>query len=292
MRPFQRTLFATLFILALPPAAYAQCAGGCGDCDQDGVIDVLDSFAAAQIAVGGVAPSFCQRTACDADGSGIIDILDARLIAQVATGQSTQLTCPPIVIPPQPAIGYCVGGLLRSPADWRIVVSDIDPFTLASFTSPPGAPAVRVATVNNPTPATDTVSTAGAFIAAINGTLPFADLLNGGTANFGALPAGSFAGVTCFAPYALNLGAGGALHYASVGILYDDGSVCFPLAPPFTTTCSFNPDLVVVDLTDVDDNGVPYGLEDLLGDPDPDGDGCNDGSDGTDGGGDGTDGGR
>ncbi len=260
MRTYRWTLFVTIFALVLSPApnALATCIL-CGDCDRSGSIDILDSLMASQIAAGTVSPSICQMSDCDVDGSGTIDDQDAQMIAEVAVGLPTQLTCPPVVIPPSPAIGYCVIGGLNSMSDWQIVVADSDPFTFASFTSPPQAvPELQLATVNNPWPAAGTIASVGAFITAVNGTLPFADLVNGGMANFGAVAAGTFGGITCFAPYVQNLGAGGVIHNASLGILNSDGTVCFPQPLPGGTFCPFNPTLLAVPLDP--DGGIPGAL--------------------------------
>jgi hypothetical protein len=72
----------------------------CGDCDQDGDIDVLDSLAASQHAVGLVQLTGAALASCDVDvGSSpvpvAVTIVDALTIARVASGLVAALDCCP-----------------------------------------------------------------------------------------------------------------------------------------------------------------------------------------------------
>lgn len=62
-----------------PPAAQAP-----GDCDGNGIIDVLDPLLAGQAAVGAVTLNPAQRKACDVTNDGIVDTLDALWLSQMS----------------------------------------------------------------------------------------------------------------------------------------------------------------------------------------------------------------
>ena len=71
----------------------------CGDCNLDGVINILDALVAAQIAASLVGPSPQQFDWCNVSGAiypdpaAIVNILDALLIAQTAAGLPVTLVC-------------------------------------------------------------------------------------------------------------------------------------------------------------------------------------------------------
>ena len=255
MRSIRVILFVGLMTLTMTPVANAQ--GLCGDCDQNGIINVLDSLTAAQISVGLVTPTPSQRIDCDVDGSNTVDVLDALLISQFAAGLPTTLACPgaPVINPT--AVGYCVIGNLNSNQPWEIAVADVDFFTGASFTSPPlMVPEIQLVPVNSPWPAAGTATTAAAMVGAINSsTQIFADVVNPGMASFGAAttlthPSGLF---TCFAPFVATT-APVPIHFASIGIVNPNGTICFP---PLGGACSFNPDVLLSDGKDADGDGLP-----------------------------------
>ena len=88
-----------LLVLILAGAA---CAQPCGDCDQSGVVDVLDALRVAQLAAG-LLPATDYLPECDvrfattasgtvAPGVGVT-IIDALLIAQAASGLPVTLVC-------------------------------------------------------------------------------------------------------------------------------------------------------------------------------------------------------
>jgi hypothetical protein len=73
--------------------------GDCGDCNQDGVVSILDSLAAAQIAAGVFTPTPEQFNYCNVQGTlspapgAVVDVLDSLTIAQYAAGLPVTLTC-------------------------------------------------------------------------------------------------------------------------------------------------------------------------------------------------------
>lgn len=66
----------------------------CGDCDQDGDVDILDALRAAQLAAGLIAPAPIDFFFCNVYRDGDIDIIDALLMAQFAAGLPVMLNCP------------------------------------------------------------------------------------------------------------------------------------------------------------------------------------------------------
>jgi hypothetical protein len=72
-----------------PPPARA-----CGDCDDDGRIDITDALAAARHDVGLTLLSGADFDACDVDSSMRVTVLDAYRIAVVAVGLPMALICP------------------------------------------------------------------------------------------------------------------------------------------------------------------------------------------------------
>jgi hypothetical protein len=71
----------------------------CGDCNQDGVVSILDALVGAQHAAGLVVLAGMPFTACNVigllepDPGALVDILDALTIAQSAAGLPATLTC-------------------------------------------------------------------------------------------------------------------------------------------------------------------------------------------------------
>lgn len=299
MRNVRWTLVAAIcaLLLSSAPAAMASPVA-CGDCDGNGSVDILDSLLAGRISSGLVIPTPVQQAVCDVDNDGGIDAVDSLLMAQAAAGLPVTLTCPPC--PPQIDItgfGYCVIGNLNTGNNWQIAVSDSDPITGASFTTPPLFPGeIQLATVINPAPFTDPTSASAAFVAAVNATQPFADAAAGmghmagfaAVATPGVPPSGGL--FDCFTTVVASTSTT-ATHNAAIGIVNPaDGTICFP--PPGAGSCLFNPTLVAVDLDlDENGNGIPDGVEEYLPPPDGDGSGNNGGGDNGDGGADNGDGG-
>lgn len=77
------------------------CAFGttCGDCNEDGSMDILDALQAAQHAAGVLTLSARGQTACNVTGTlapdpgAAVDILDALMLAQAAAGLPVTLAC-------------------------------------------------------------------------------------------------------------------------------------------------------------------------------------------------------
>ena len=83
-------------------AAGAACpvaTASCGDCNLDGLVNILDALVAAQVAASLIGPSPQQFDWCNVNGSvsptpgASINILDALIIAQESAGLSVTLAC-------------------------------------------------------------------------------------------------------------------------------------------------------------------------------------------------------
>lgn len=70
------------------------CTGLCGDCNGDGMVNVLDALLAAQTGAGSAMPPAGSSACCDVDTSTSVTILDALLVAQFAAGLPVILSCP------------------------------------------------------------------------------------------------------------------------------------------------------------------------------------------------------
>lgn len=91
----------------------------CGDCDQNGEIDVLDALVAAQAAAGlRTIPAGRPLDSCDLDGDGALSMAEATQISRFAGHLDPTLSCAsgvppsshaPLVQGPTP-LGYCVLG--------------------------------------------------------------------------------------------------------------------------------------------------------------------------------------
>lgn len=150
----------------------------CGDCSGDGVVNILDALAAAQIGASIAVPTATQTCACDIDSSGSIDVLDALRLAQVAAGLGPGLgivlVCPGGACggganqPPQVTILSPTSGIHTGVVSivFDLLDPDGDPMTLdVDFSSDAGltwAPAVTSGTGAIATnPATGVTSAAG-----------------------------------------------------------------------------------------------------------------------------------
>ena len=256
MRPVRLTFCLLALSLCFAPSVLAQC----GDCDLNMSVDIVDALTAAQIASSMVMPTPAQLISCDVDSSGAVDILDALLIAQASAGLQVSLTCPgtPPSTAPNTGVGYCITGNLNTNDNWDIVVVDTDPFTSTTFTLvPPSTVAeIQFATAISPWPMADAGSSVQAFIAAINGTQPFTDLVNTAPAAFVALQI-AVPGMNCFTPISASSAPGLPMHFASVGIAYADGTTCFPEIGGPNPICSYNPDLTIIQY-ETDEDGNVY----------------------------------
>ncbi len=235
----------------------------CGDCDQNGVINILDALVAAQAAVGvRTVPAGRPLDSCDLDGDGMLSIGEATEISRFAAHLEPILSCAsgaptashgPLVQGPTP-LGYCVLGD-GDGTPWSYTLAPV-PFT------PPATPLVGGGAPGSTGTASDL---AAMWVSSING-----------------LPASPYVAFQVQAP--LNFCF--AVYYppdpsVQVRIVLPSG------IPTATTSQPFNPDLIgsfdALLESDVDDDGLSDGDELLAGsdplEPDTDGDGIGDGKD-------------
>lgn len=66
-------------------------SGVCGDCNGDGLVNILDALLGAQTAASIATPP--DPAKCDVDASGTVSVIDALLMAQEAAGLSVSLNC-------------------------------------------------------------------------------------------------------------------------------------------------------------------------------------------------------
>ena len=249
-----RDLFETSIGLTQGPPPLCT---GCGDCTQNGQVDVLDALVAAQAAVGlRTLPAGRPFAACDLDGDGALTTAEATEISRFAAHLEPTLSCAsgvatashgPLVQGPTP-LGYCMLGDGRG-TPW--------PYTLAPVPYLPPATPLPSGTAPG---STGTASDLAAmWVASIN-----------------ALPASPYVAFQVQAPLDFCF----AVYYppnpsVNVRIVLPG---CVPTA---TQTCTVNPEVIgspdVLRENDADEDGesdgaeLEQGSDPLVGDTDDDG---------------------
>ncbi len=209
------TLYAATYPGAPVPAPAPVCIG-CGDCNQDGVVDALDAETMAEVAVDLITVGPRGTLACDVNGSGTVTILDALILLLTLPAAPTCTN--PALPSPLPTVTGAGFYTVVGPPDgtpWTFLA--IDTVTGVVW---PGGPV----SVSPPGTATDL---ANAWVTAING-------LPGG--NFFAAVTSVGSGSATFVVFAAGGGA---------GALAVENPLCIPTLGG--NPCSFNGLLVATD---------------------------------------------
>jgi hypothetical protein len=81
------------YALALAVLCASAAAQVCGDCNEDGLVNVVDALTGAQHSVGSFSLTGQAFANCDVNSSGSVDIVDALVIAQFSTGLPAVPSC-------------------------------------------------------------------------------------------------------------------------------------------------------------------------------------------------------